>query len=207
MTGTPTSVYPGLSPTALSWGHPHLEVFALTRNNTDPVYRVWRNSNATGDDDFLPRGTDMELVGGQTTDARYMPSVAIGHFSPGPSGKESRNQTVLHMKTDDYRAYRQFHNDTQVWNKKNDVFSWNGFKGLEFLSPPTVVSYEQPRRMIKTFAVGKKHNGNPGIYHFDWKGQWQDPKLAHSGEPVVQNVRNRGKPWGSGQLLSLAHIS
>lgn len=198
MTGTPTSVYPGLAPTAISWGYPHLEVFALTRNTTDSVYRVWRNSNATGDDDFLPGGTDMELVGGQATDARYTPSVALGRFSPGLSGSIPRNQTVLHMTDGDYTGRRQYHDDAQNWATSKGALSWNKFSGLEFQSPPTVVSYGEARRMIKTFVVGKKKNGHSGIYVYDWDGNWHSPELVHSGEPILQLVSDPSALQGPG---------
>lgn len=78
MTGSPTSVAPGLAPTAISWGYPHLEIFALTNNDTSSVYRKYRNENATSETDFLPGGSEMELVGGGI-DTNLAPSIAVNY--------------------------------------------------------------------------------------------------------------------------------
>ncbi|KAI4868675.1 fucose-specific lectin [Hypoxylon rubiginosum] len=58
-TSNPTSKWPGLSPTAVSWDFLHLEIFA-----------------APSESEFIPEGNDMELVGG-SLNAESVPSVAI----------------------------------------------------------------------------------------------------------------------------------
>lgn len=76
MTGSPTSVAPGLAPTAVSVNSSHLEVWALTKDTTNSVYRKWLNDSSP--DGVEPQGTDMELVGGGIpVDATKTPSIAI----------------------------------------------------------------------------------------------------------------------------------
>lgn len=110
MTGSPTFVAPGLAPTAVSWGYPHLEIFALTKNTTYSVYRKYRNVNATSDDDFVPAGREMELVGGGV-ESGNTPAIAVNTRITEDS---VTYRTEIHTNGKGV-GYRKFHDDNQVW--------------------------------------------------------------------------------------------
>jgi hypothetical protein len=112
MTGTPTSVAAGLAPTAISWGYPHLEIFALTKNTTYSVYRKYRNVNATSDTNFIPAGKGMELVGGGI-DYTSVPSIAVNSRMTD----SSTYRTEIHTNGKG-TGYRKYHDADEVWVSK-----------------------------------------------------------------------------------------
>src|ERR1700739_4132712 len=62
MSGTATVLSKYLFPTAVSWGYPHLEVFALS--DSDVPYWKWKNSSTS--DPWNPQGNSLESLNGQT---------------------------------------------------------------------------------------------------------------------------------------------
>jgi hypothetical protein len=109
MTGSPTSVAAGLAPTAISWGYPHLEIFALTNNDTYSIYRKYRNANATSDTEFVPDGKKMELVGGSVSN-NSAPSIAVNSRMTDPT----TYQTEIHINGKG-TGYRKYHDANEVW--------------------------------------------------------------------------------------------
>src|SRR5271156_2851182 len=62
MSGTATVLSDYLFPTSVSWGYPHLEVFALS--DGDVPYWKWKNSSSS--DPWNPQGNSLESLNGQT---------------------------------------------------------------------------------------------------------------------------------------------
>ncbi|KAK7978412.1 fucose-specific lectin [Apiospora saccharicola] len=125
MTGGPTSVNPGLAPTAVPWGYPHLEVYALTRNTTNSVYRKWRGMNAPSESDFTPAGRDMALVGGDV-DTTIAPSIAVIPHLYLPGGSKGYNKTEVHIYGHHGQTgYYKFHSVDEI------MTPWG------YLSPPS----------------------------------------------------------------------
>ncbi|KAI1138501.1 fucose-specific lectin [Hypoxylon sp. FL0543] len=142
MTGSPTSVAPGLAPTAISWGYPHMEIFALTNNDTYSIYRKYRNSNASLQTDFIPRGTGMELVGGGI-DTNSAPSIAVNHRID--SGRTNRTELHINGKGG---AYRKYHDADQLWANL-DPNIWDVFENAYVISAPAEVQYEPSVGVMK----------------------------------------------------------
>ncbi|KAK8068886.1 hypothetical protein PG994_005502 [Apiospora phragmitis] len=110
MTGSTTSVSPGLAPAAISWGSPHLEVYALTKNTTQSIYRKWRSSNATSLSDFTPPGKDMALVGG-SIDTNLAPYIA-GALQLVPIDTSFVPRTEIHTRSTAAPTWRhKFHDN------------------------------------------------------------------------------------------------
>lgn len=164
MTGTPASVAPGLAPTAVSWGYPHLEVFALTKNETASVYRKYRDSNATSERDFRPLGVDMALVGGKV-DTSEAPSVAVNRRVT--IDDKPKNRTDLHI-LQEQKTRRKYHSQDQHWGPGEDPGNWHSFdKMSKIVGAPTLVSYALDSHLMKSFFIGK---GGPNscIYYSEW---------------------------------------
>src|SRR5207248_1859732 len=62
MSGTATLLSNYLFPTPVSWGYPHLEVFALS--DGDIPYWKWKNSSSPNP--WNPQGNSLESLNGQT---------------------------------------------------------------------------------------------------------------------------------------------
>lgn len=171
MTATPASVAPGLAPTAVSWGYPHLEVFALTKNRTASVYRKWRDSNATSERDFQPLGVDMALVGG-SVDTDKAPSAAVNRRVI--TGGKAENRTDLHVLADK-RIRRKYHSQDQNWGPGDGPGSWNRFRSpVDIIGAPTLVSYALDSTRMKSFFLGVG-GARSCIYYYEWtlsKSDW-----------------------------------
>ncbi|OTA98241.1 hypothetical protein M426DRAFT_326152 [Hypoxylon sp. CI-4A] len=160
MTGTPTTVSPGLAPTAVSWGYPHLEIFALTNNDTYSVYRKYRDTNATSEKDFTPGGTDMELVGGGI-DSASAPGVAVSrHVLDADT-----NRTELHINGKG-SPYRKFHDAGQIWDNPGPNI-WDLLPDIYVVGAPAVAQYALATNVVKAFFL---HTGDNGLaaYYFQW---------------------------------------
>ncbi|KAF3003960.1 hypothetical protein E8E14_005098 [Neopestalotiopsis sp. 37M] len=149
MTGSVTSMAPGLAPTAISHGYPHLEVFALTKNKTDSVYRKYRESNATLSTDFLPAGRDMQLIGGGVDFTS----------TPGVFNKA---------------GYRRYHDSDDVWS--GDPDHWDVFEEQSFLSSPAAVVYNPDWETVTTFFLSQGDSGL-SLYYYQWHpaDSWSEP--------------------------------
>ncbi|KAK8040031.1 hypothetical protein PG993_008442 [Apiospora rasikravindrae] len=184
MTGSPTSVSPGLAPTALTWGYPHVEVFALTKNTTSSVYRKFRNINATSEYDFMPQGRDMVVVGGHV-DTKVAPSISlIGYiYTDATSGTQNATQIQIYDK-DIQSGHYKFHDHVQVWTpwggtSKDKLFNpdiWEGLPTDTYLSAPTAVQYEKTQDMIKVFYIGHDSTGSTVHYlRYTSTSNWAGP--------------------------------
>lgn len=171
MTATPTSVAPGLAPTALSWGYPHLEVYALTTNKTHSVYWKRRSSTASSEGDLTPPGREMDLYDGAAVDAAQSPSLGI-EWRRSMDGEIPVNRTEVHVLNSGSKhvASRSYHNDDLA--KK----PWKAFADLDFLSAPSLVQYARDEDTIKTFGVGVR-DGKSAVYYYRWTQPfpWQGP--------------------------------
>ncbi|OTA84157.1 hypothetical protein M434DRAFT_400503 [Hypoxylon sp. CO27-5] len=187
MTGSPTSVAPGLAPTAISWGYPHMEIFAVTNNDTYSVYRKYRNANASSETEFLPGGTDMELVGGgiNTNDA---PSIAVNHRID--SGRTNRTEIHINGKN---TGYRKYHDADELWMNL-DPNGWDIFENTWVISAPAEVQYEPNVTIMKVFYMGKSDVGI-GAYYFEWHPQdgWTSAKQVSG--PDLQPIAPAVVAW------------
>lgn len=197
MTGTPASVAPGLAPTAVSWGYPHLEVFALTKNRTASVYRKWRDSNATSARDFEPLGAAMALVGG-AVDTGEAPSVAVNRrvtAAAADDGGPPQNRTDLHVLADK-RIRRKYHSQDQNWGPGDAADSWNRFRSpADAIGAPTLVSYALDSSLMKSFFLGV---GGPNscIYYYEWTKSNNDwGKYNALNGPDLYPVRDPPPRW------------
>lgn len=194
MTGGPgsaTSVAPGFAPTAISQGYPHLEVFAISNNKSNSVYRKYRNSNASSEADFLPRGgLDMELVGGGI-DRDKTPSIAVSWRQNAPN----ENRTEIHMSgTFNTKVYRKYHNNgggaNDAWQPLR-TDKWDYFSTNDWESSPTQVRYRPEHSLMGTLYLCR---GSPGLGVCFW--QWtpeNDWSLA--GKPLAD--KSDLQPWAA----------
>lgn len=199
MTGSPTSVAPGLSPTAISWGYPHLEIFALTNNDTDPIYRKYRNSNATSESDFLPRGREMELVGG-LVDTNSAPSVAVNHRITDGS-----NQTEIYINGKG-NAYRKYHVADELWNMISPD-DWYYFGNDYVVGSPAQVQYDTSFEALKVFYLS---NGDSGLaaHYFQWHPEDGWSNLIEVPGPDLQPMTPSVIAWnGNDSRLDIFAVS
>ncbi|XXH04574.1 hypothetical protein Hte_010991 [Hypoxylon texense] len=186
MTGSPTSVSPGLAPTAVSWGYPHLEIFALTNNKTNSLYRKYRNINATSESksEFLPEGYDMEYIGGNI-DANSAPSVAVNHRRETPTN----NQTEVFINAEG-SCYNNWHVNSQGW-------IWWGpvFPGLSVIGAPVVVRYNASVELVQVFSLGAADTSR-AVYYTKWhvrENEYTDP--AQIPGPDLQDMKPAVIAW------------
>lgn len=184
MTGSPTSVSPGLAPTAISWGHPHLEIYALTNNNTNSIYRKYRNANATGEGEFEPEGYDMELIG-SNIDASSAPSIAVNERRENPT----TNQTEVFINAEG-SCYNNWHIDNQLW-------IWWGpcFLGLSVVGAPVVVKYNASVTLVQVFSLGAADT-RLAVYYTRWRArqdEYSDP--AQIPGPDLQDMKPAVVAW------------
>ncbi|KAI0884178.1 fucose-specific lectin [Annulohypoxylon maeteangense] len=166
MTGSPTSVSVGLAPTAISWGYPHLEIFAMTNNVTQSVYRKYRNVNATSDTDFVPSGKDMELVGGGIN-FKDAPTIAVNYRITG----QKMNRTELHINGENF-AYNKWHEANQVWDNPGPNV-WNVFQRVNVIGSPAEVKYDPEVEVMKVFYLAKGDNGiNANFFQWHPQDNW-----------------------------------
>ncbi|KAI1458979.1 fucose-specific lectin [Annulohypoxylon moriforme] len=200
MTGTPTSVTAGLAPTAISWGYPHLEIFALTNNVTQSVYRKYRNVNATSDMDFVPSGTRMELVGGgvNTYDA---PSISVNHRITS----EKMNRTEVHINGDNF-GYNKFHDANQIWDNTSPN-TWNYFQRVNVIGGPAEAKYDPSVEVMKVFYLAKGDNGINANY-FQWHPQDNWTNLIPISGPDLQPFTPAVVAWnGNDTRLDIFAVS
>lgn len=188
MTGNPTSVWPGLAPTAVSWGYPHLEIFALTRNNTESVYRKYRNTNATDENDFTPPGSDMELVGGNV-DTNTVPSIGVNQRI----SYYVSNQTEIFLQTDG-NCYSKQHENDQLWVYPGYDSWMHCFTNLSVTGSPTVVPYNASAEVAQTFYLATGTNEtNLVAYYSKWQDEWSVP--ARIPGPALQPMKPAAVAW------------
>ncbi|KAI1777974.1 fucose-specific lectin [Hypoxylon cercidicola] len=204
MTGNPTSVWPGLAPTAVSWGYPHLEIFALTRNNTEAVYRKYRNTNSTSEDDFVPAGDDMELVGGNI-DANSVPSVAVNQRI----SYYASNLTELFINTQG-NCWGKLHENDQLWTPTG-YDSWTAcFQNLSVTGAPTFVQYSPEVEVVQAFYLATGASGDAGLaaYYTKWQPQdeWSTPTRIPG--PDLQPMKPAAVAWsGNDSRVDLFAVS
>jgi hypothetical protein len=167
MTGTSTNLAGYLYPTAVSWGYPHLEVLALTANTSYSVYRKFRPSNATSNDDWYPHGSDLELVGGAVPNASF--SVAVRSRTGG------ENVTDLYHTGAGGTLYEKSHGDDEFWS------GFSGADGPDWWQPLT-----HSANAVSGVAVAAYEEVQDDLYVL--------AKGAHNS--TIHNVRRTNGVWG-----------
>ncbi|KAI0199346.1 fucose-specific lectin [Astrocystis sublimbata] len=202
MTGSPTNVYPGLAPTAVSGGYPHLEVYALTNNGTYSIYRKYRRQDATSDSDFEPNGMGMELVGA-SIDADAIPSIALNNRA---AENAPTNRTSIHINSAG-RLYRKYHDKDQQWKSSADPDNWDTFPELPVRSPPYEVRYDAETQVMRIFYLAQGNNGNLAAWYYLWRPDlWRDPQQVPG--PDLQNMTTPVVAWnGDDSRLDLFAVS
>lgn len=201
MTGSPgsaTSVAPGFAPTAISQGHPHLEVFAVSNNKSNSVYRKYRNSNASSESDFLPfGGLDMELVGGGV-DRDKTPSIAVSWRNHAPN----ENRTEIHMSgTFNAKVYRKYHDQgggaNDAWQPLR-ADQWDYFSTGNWESSPTQVRYSPEHSLMGTLYLCRAQPGL-GVCFWQWtpENDWSPAGSALAGQSDLQ-------PWAAPAAVAWA---
>lgn len=189
MTGTVTSVAPGLAPTAVSWGYPHLEVYALTKNTSQSIYWKWREPNATSESETIPPGKDMILVGGGV-DTTAAPSMAVAATAYQEDNRV-QNYTLINMCSPSGQgSYYKNHSDDYVWNRGSDPGEWAVFPNLGCLSAPAMPHYARDVRASASFAIGSGDKDTAAaVQYFEWAAGagWTGPVRING--PKLQNVR------------------
>jgi len=165
MTGTSTVTGRYLYPTAVSWGYPHMEVFALTTNTQYSVYRKSRFPNATSVDDWQPSGKDFETVGGAIADGS---SIAVrARMATG-------NNTDIFVTSSDGGLYLKWHQSNQVWSGGNDPNTWEPVDNRSRTSAgqPAVITRDLGLR-DDIFVLG--NGARATIRHLRWTGKTGRP--------------------------------
>ncbi len=144
---TPTMYGPAVAlasyafPTAVSWGYPHLEVFAINelswypewkyrQSDTDPDYSNWQPD--------IIAGQFFNSLGGEAESAEF------GIAATARSGTD----VDIFMRAADQSLQWKHHNTSMFWDPL--ATTWNSLSGLLF-SPPTSISWAADR--IDVFAI------------------------------------------------------
>ncbi|KAK7976841.1 acyl-CoA dehydrogenase domain-containing protein [Apiospora arundinis] len=180
--GSPTSAAPGIYPTAISYGFPHLEIIALA-SNSNSVWRRYRPSNATSIDAFEPPGGLQRI--GSGLDLGKTPSLSVtGRFTSDTTAKVLVNRTEIHLADSTGAGYRKYHDDNQPWTGSEK--SWDAFPhNLLFRSAATqVTTFRRELELMKTFAIAQGESG-AGIWYIEYylPDHWQTPTRIPSVGP------------------------
>ncbi|KAJ9614397.1 hypothetical protein H2200_002533 [Cladophialophora chaetospira] len=164
MSGTATSMTAYQFPTAVSWGYPHLEVFALR----EKVYPEWKYKSSTDSagDSWLPAAQAFTSLGGET--APYQLGIAA-------SARSSTNIDIFVVGTD--RAlYHKYHETDMEWGPGS--VTWEPQSG-GLISAPTVSTWAADRLDIwvigDDYRIYQKYwdeTGWNGWYGFDPDYTW-----------------------------------
>ena len=189
--GSPTSVAPGFAPTAISRGYPHMEVFAVSNDKMNSVYRKYRNGNATSAEDFLPHGLEMELVGGGV-DRDKTPTISVSWRHHVEKGVPS-NRTEMHVSgVFDTRVFRKYRDQDGAagWNP-GPTGNWDQFGGPTWSSSPTQVRYGPEAGLMGALYLCRTPSGL-GICFWGWT-----PESSWSlvGNPVAG--KSDLQPWAA----------
>ena len=155
MSGTATVLSNYLFPTAVSWGYPHLEVFALS--DADVPYWKWKNSSSS--DPWNPPGNSLESLSGQTAPFENgLAAIARGF-----------GFVDIFCAGSDYALYHKNHSEDLQWEPS--LSGWEN-RGGGLTSPPTVVSWAQDRLDIFVIGDGPAYS----LFQQFWDGTsgWSD---------------------------------
>lgn len=140
MSGTATVLSNYLFPTSVSWGFPHLEVFALS--DGDVPYWKWKNSSSS--DPWNPQGNSLESLSGRTASFENgLAAIARGFGIVD----------IFCAGSDDV-LYHKYHSEDLQWGPS--LGDWENRGGI-LSSPPTVVSWAEDR--LDLFVIG----GGPSL--------------------------------------------
>src|SRR2546423_1816329 len=157
MSGTATVLSNYLFPTPVSWGYPHLEVFALS--DGDIPYWKWKNSSSPNP--WNPQGNSLESLNGQTAGfenglaaiTRGVGIVDVFCAGAGP----------------DTSLYHKYHNEDLIWGPS--LSGWEK-RGGSLSSSPTVVSWAKDRLDVFVIGTGPSY----GLFQMVWdtSGGWSN---------------------------------
>jgi hypothetical protein len=175
MTGSasPTSVAAGLAPTAVSWGGRHLEVFALTKNHTSPLYWKWRRENATSNDDFEPKNLELAVAGDAIDiDTSKTPSIALH----ARLQIKDKNRVDVMLTSSEGRLTQTWHSPSQRLRPSKPETPWflmSTMKDALLLSAPVMVSYPMEHNMMKAVFLGQSGT-NTSVWYIDYVSSTDD---------------------------------
>jgi hypothetical protein len=165
MSGTATALSNYLFPTPISWGYPHLEVLALSDNQSDSVFWKWRDLNSSETEIWQPTDGSLEAVGG--TAAPFDNGVAAIARGVG--------FVDLFITGNDNHLYHKYHDDSGVWQPVG-LGWWEPHLGT-LVTAPSVVSWDEQR--LDVFAISA---GPPfGVSHIYWNESGWSPWLNIGG--------------------------
>lgn len=154
MSGTATILSIYSYPTAISWGSPHLEVFAL--DSADVVYWKWRNLSTTS---WVPQSNALQSLSGIA--APFAQGVAAV-----VRGLASVNIFVVGT---DFALYNKYHTTDFVWGPS--LTDWE-YRGGILSTAPTAISWSEDR--LDVFVIGEAQVY--GLFHMYWTSEtgWSD---------------------------------
>ncbi|KAK8050249.1 hypothetical protein PG994_011979 [Apiospora phragmitis] len=168
-----------------------MEVFAMSNNKENSVYRKYRNSNASSAAEFLPQGLEMELVGGGI-DRDKTPSISVSWRHQEERGVHS-NRTELHIagtvNTKVYRKYRD-QDGADGWSP-GGAGTWDVFETGTWQSSPVQARYRPDKNLMGAFYLCRAQPGL-GVCFWQWTPS-NDWSLA--GNPV--GGQSDLQPWAA----------
>ncbi len=158
-TVTPTMSGPAIAlasyvfPTAISWGAPHLEVFALNQGSyPEWKYRLANSIGSSENNNWQPSNDTspaFSTLGGRTApDELSIAAVA-----------RSTTDVAIYVAGTDLSLYSQWHNASMVFSPGDG--GWQSLGGV-IISPPTAVSWAPDR--VDVFAIGTDY----GLWQLWW---------------------------------------
>jgi hypothetical protein len=188
MFGSPTSVFPGLAPTAVSWTSKHLEVWALTRDTTHSVYRKWQNESYP---DGYPKGTEMELAGdGVPINATKTPSIALVKRTEGRTAENYR--VDVHVVSPGGQGTLTWHSPSQRLRPAVPRTPWFVFESLKSIQVQSaIVSVGYAKEGDKMTSMFLSSSGNKtAVWYTHLRGYdtWDPPGLIKG--PDLYGVRS-----------------
>ena len=137
---------------------------ALTTNISSAIYRKYRPSNVTSSQDWYPRGSDFEPVGG---------GVNIGSSVAVRSRTQGGNTTDVYATGVDGKVYKKWHSNDQVWNGLNrntGPGAWELVTNGAAISAPAIVLYDE---FVDDVFILAKGAHNSTIHNIRWtNGVW-----------------------------------
>jgi hypothetical protein len=153
MSGTATILAVYSYPTAVSWGSPHLEVFALDSEG-DPL---WKYRNTTSS--WSPQSGDLVSLDG--TAASIEQAIAA-------VARDAENVDILVVGSD-FGLWHKYHSTDLLWGPGSD--SWESQGGIISIAP-TVVSWGSDR--LDVFAIGAEPRYQLFQKYWSLTGGWSD---------------------------------
>jgi hypothetical protein len=154
MSGTATILSIYSYPTAISWGRPHLEVFAL--DSADVIYWKWKNSSTAS---WNPQSNTLESLSG-----------IAAPFEQGVAAVARGLANVdIFVAGADFALYHKYHTTDFVWGPS--LTGWEDRGGI-LSTAPTAISWSQDR--LDVFVLGEEPSYE--LFQMYWSSEtgWSD---------------------------------